>query len=81
MWTGFTLYEYQEVGMTGSQIWLALCVANSHPSSAEVVNAEQDLRRTKTDPPVGFGGPTSTLVVLFYFAEPAPENPARVIER
>jgi hypothetical protein len=51
--------------MTGSQIWLAPCTA--------VVNAGQDLRR--------FGGITSALVVLFYFAKRVPENPAWVIER
>jgi hypothetical protein len=59
--------------MTGSQIWLAPCTA--------VVNAGQDLRRCKTDPPAGFGGITSALVVLFYFAKRVPENPAWVIER
>ena len=61
--------------MTGTQIWLALCTADSHLLGEEVVNTRQDLRRSKTDPPVGFGVATLAPVVLL-----GPENPARVIE-
>jgi hypothetical protein len=73
--------RYQEVGMTGSLIWLALVGLITVLYVKKLSILDKVLGLGTIDPLAGFGAITSHLVVSFHFAKQGFENVVRIIKR
>jgi hypothetical protein len=79
--TNCTSQRYQEVGMTGSLIWLAFVGLITILYVKKLWILDKVLGLGTTDPLMGFGAITSHLVVPFYFAKRSFESVVRIIKR